>query len=129
MRKESYQGDLGSLEEEINLGMNTMRNSSKVLLSFYQYSCAIELEYSFHVMILTYELAYSFYVMSLTCRTFCLIIYITYMIRIRAMLLWRFIVPSGVPKSFTCRFIGSESQGDLGSFCVIGRGAWVHGDR
>jgi hypothetical protein len=73
----SYQGELGSLEEERNLGMNTMRISSKVLLSFYQYSCAIELEYSFHVMILTYELVYSFYVMSLTCRTLCLNIHIT----------------------------------------------------
>ena len=44
--------------EERNLGMNIMKKSSKVLLSYYQYSCAIELEYSFRVIILTYELAY-----------------------------------------------------------------------
>ena len=82
--------------------MNTMKSSSKVLLSYLQYSCAYELEYSFHVVILTYELAYSFYVMNLTCRTLSLMIHITYMIRIRAKLRWRFIVPLGVPKSFTC---------------------------
>ena len=40
--------------------MNTMKKSSKVLLSYYQYSCAIELEYSLHVIMLIYELAYSF---------------------------------------------------------------------
>ena len=87
------------------------QNSSKVLLSFYQYSCAIELEYSFHVIILTYELAYSFYAMSLTCRTLCLNIHITFMIRSRAKLRWRFVVPSGLPMSYACRSIGSESQG------------------
>jgi hypothetical protein len=76
------------LEEERNLGINTMRNSSKVLLSFYQYSGAIELEYTFHVIILTYELAYSFYVMNLTYKTLCLIIHTTYMIRIRTKLRW-----------------------------------------
>ena len=86
-------------EKEINLGMNTMRISSKVLLSYYQYSCAIELEYSFHVIIMTYKLAYSFYAMSLTCRTLYLIIHITCMIRSRAKLRWRFIVPSGLPMS------------------------------
>jgi hypothetical protein len=94
--KQSYQGEFGSLKEERNLGMNTMWNSSNVLLSFYQYSCAIELEYSFHVIILTYELAYSFYVMSLTYKTLCLVIHTTCMITIRAKLNWRFIVPSGV---------------------------------
>ena len=111
MSKQSYQGELGSLEEERNLVMNTMSNSSKVLLSFYLYSCAIELEYSFHVIILTYELAYSFYVMSLTCKTICLIIHITCMIRSRAKLRWRFIVPSGLSMSYACRSVGSESRG------------------
>ena len=97
------------MEEERNLGMNTMKNSSKVLLSSYKYSRAIELEYSFHVIILTYELAYSFYVMSLTCKTLCLIIHITCMIRNRAKLRWHFIMPSGVPMSYGCRSVGSES--------------------
>jgi hypothetical protein len=73
--------------------MDTMRNPSKVLLPFYQCSCTIELEYSFQVIILTYELAYSFYVMSLTCKTLCLIIHTTYMIRIRTKLRWRFVIP------------------------------------
>jgi hypothetical protein len=45
----SYQGELGSLEERI-FGMNNMKNSSKVLLLFYPYSSAYELEYSFHVI-------------------------------------------------------------------------------
>ena len=66
--------------EERFFGMN-MKKSSKVLLSYYQNSCAIELEYNFHVIIMTYELAYSFYVMSLTCRTLCLIIHMTCMNR------------------------------------------------
>ena len=109
-----------------------MNNSSKVLLSFYQYSCAIELEYSFHVMIMTYELTYSFCVMILTCRTLCLIIHITYMIRIRAKLRWWFVVPSGLPMSYACRSVRSESQGGYGnflcrSFFVHGRDAQVHG--
>ena len=106
---QSYEGELGPLEEEKHLGMNTMKISSKVLLSYLQYSCAIELEYSFHVIILTYELAYSLCVMSLTCRTLCLIIHITCMSRGRAMLRWRFVVPSSLPMSYACRSIGLES--------------------
>jgi hypothetical protein len=106
--------------------MNTMKESSKVLLSFYQYSCAIELEYSLHVIIVTYELAYSFYVMDLTCRTLCLIIHMTCMIRSRAKLRWRFVVPSGFPMSYACRSVELGSRGDVGSFFVHGRGAWVH---
>ena len=89
------------MEERI-FGMNNMKSSSKVLLSFYQYSCAIELEYSFHVIILTYELEYSFNVMSLTCKTLCLIIHTTCMIRIRAKLRWWIVVPSGLPMSYAC---------------------------
>ena len=54
---------LAPWKKERKLGMNTNRISSKVMLSFYKYSCAIELEYSFHVIIMTYELAYSFYAM------------------------------------------------------------------
>ena len=113
---------------EVILGMNNMMSSSKVLFSYYQYSYAYELEYSFHVMILTYELAYSFYVMNLTCRTLCLIIHITNMIRIRAELRWWFVVPLGLPMSYACRSIGSESQGDVGSFIVHGHCARVHGN-
>jgi hypothetical protein len=105
-----------------------VKNSFKVLLSFYQFSCAFELEYSFHVIILTYELAYSFYVINLTCRTLCLIIHITYIIRSRAKLRWWFIVPLGLPMSYACRSIGLESYGDMGSFFVHGRGARVHGN-
>jgi hypothetical protein len=95
------------LEERI-LSINATKSSSKVLLSFY-YSCAMKLEYSFHVIIVTYELAYSFYVMILTCVTLCLIFHTIYTMRIRAKLRWQFIVPSGVPMSYACQSIGSES--------------------
>jgi hypothetical protein len=61
--------------------------------------------------------------------TLCLIIHITHMIRIRAKLRWRFIMSLGVPKYFTCRSVGSESWGDLGSFCIHERGARVWRDR
>ena len=114
---------------EKNLGMNKMNHFSKVLFSTYQYSHTYELEYSSYVMIMAYELAYSSYVMNLTCRTLSLIIHASYMSKIRAMLRWWFIVPSGVPKSFTCRSVGSESRGDLGSFFVHERGARVYGTR
>ena len=110
------------MEERI-FGMNNMKSSSKVFLSFYQYSCAIELEYSFHVIILTYELAYSFYVMNLTYKTLCLIIHTTYMIRIRTKLRWQFVVPLGLPMSYAYRSVGSESQGDMDSFLVQEHGA------
>ena len=109
--------------------MNTMKSSSKVLLSYYQYSCAIELEYSLHVIIRTYELEYSLSVMILSCATLCLTIHITYMNRIRTKLWWRFIMPSGVPMSYACRSVGLESQGGVGSFYIIGCGAQVHSDR
>ena len=114
---------------EKNLGMNKMNHFSKVLFSTYQYSHTYELEYSSYVMIMAYELAYSSYVINLTCRTLSLIIHASYMSKIRAMLRWWFIVPSGVPKSFTCRSVGSESPGDLGSFFVHERGARVHRNR
>ena len=97
---------------------NTMKSSSIFMLSYHLYSSAYELDYSFHVIIIIYELAYSLYVMILTCSTLCLIIHMTYMSRIRAKLRWRFIVPLGVPKFFTCRSIGSGTRGNLGSFCV-----------
>ena len=99
------------------------------LSSTYHYSLAYEQEYSSHVMILTYELAYNFYVMNLACRTLSLIIHATLMIRIRTKLRWWFIIPSGLPMSYACRSIGSESQRDMGSFFVHGLGARVHGNR
>ena len=99
---------------------NTMKSSSIFKLSYHLYSSAYELDYSSRVIIVIYKLAYSLCVMILTCRTLCLIIYITYMSGIRAKLRWRFIVPLGVPMSYACRSIGSESRRDVGSFCVIG---------
>jgi hypothetical protein len=110
------------LEERV-IGMNTNMISSKVMLSFHIYSCAIEPEYSFHVIILTYELAYnlcvmiltssfdmiisyeldySFYAMILSYRTLCSNFHAIYMMRIRAKLRWRFVVPSGMPMSYAC---------------------------
>ena len=108
---------------------NTMKSSSIVMLSYHLCSSAYELDYSFHVIIMIYELAYSLYVMILTCRNLCLIIHMTYMSRIRAKLRWRFIMPSSVPMFYACRSIGSESRGDVGSFCAIRRGARVHRNR
>jgi hypothetical protein len=108
---------------------NTMKSSSKFLLSYHSYSSAYKIYYSFHVIIMIYKLAYSLCVMILTCSTLCLIIHMTYMSRIRAKLRWRFIVPSGVPKFFTCRSVGSETQGNLGSFYVRTHGAWVWRNR
>jgi hypothetical protein len=109
--------------------MNTIKSSSKFLLSYHSYSSAYELDYSFCVIIMIYELAYSLDILILTCRTLCLIIHITYMSRIRAKLRWRFIMPLGVPMSYACRSIWSESRGDVGSFCVIKQGARVHRSR
>jgi hypothetical protein len=106
---QSYQGELVALKEENLLGMNTIKSSSKFLLSYHSYSSAYELDYSFCVIIMIYELAYSLDILILTCRTLCLIIHITYMSRIRAKFRWRFIVPLGVPMSYACRSIGSES--------------------
>ena len=94
-----------------NFGMNTMKSSSIALFSYYQYSYAYELDYSSHVIILTYELAYSLCVMILTCATLCLTIHMTCMLRIRAKLRWRFIMPSGMPMSYACRSVGSGSRG------------------
>jgi len=115
------------LEEEI-LGMNINMGSSKVMSSLY-YSHTYELEYSYCVMILIYELVQSLCVMRIAHLTLCLNNHITYIIRIRAKLRWQFIVPSGVPKSFTCRFVGLGTRGDLGSFYICKHGAWVWRDK
>jgi hypothetical protein len=112
------------LEEERNLGMNTIKSSSLVMPSYLQYSSAYELEYSCLVITMIYKLAYSLCVMILTCSTLCLTVHMN--CRSRARLRWRFIVPSGLPMSYAFRSIGSESRGDIGSFFVHGRGARVH---
>jgi hypothetical protein len=139
----SHQGRLVSLEERI-LGMNnTTMFSSQFKLSYLLYSCAIELAYSFHVIILTYELTYSLCVTILTCsydmilayeldysfyarvssyktlslnmRTICLLGF-------RAKYMWRFIMPSSTPKFFTCRSVGSGTAGDLGGHYIHRQG-------
>jgi hypothetical protein len=121
----SYLESLSPWKKEL-LGMNYMKSSSIFKLSSHSYSNAYELEYScLHVIIMIYELAYSLNVMILTCSTLCLIIHITCMSRIKAKLRWWFIMPSGVPKSFTYWSIGSGTWGDLGSFYVCKHGAWV----
>jgi hypothetical protein len=38
-------------------------------------------------------------------------------------------VPSGMPMSYACQSVGSESSGDVGSFLVNGHGAQVQGSR
>ena len=93
------------------LGMNRDMSSSKVMFSSYNYSHTYKLEYSYCVIILIYELVYSLYVMKVAHLTLCLNTHITYIIRIRAKLRWRFIVLSGVPKPFICRSVGSGTRG------------------
>ena len=114
--------------EEETLGMNINMGSSKVMSSLY-YSHTYELEYSYCVMILIYEIVQSLCVTRIAHLTLCLNNHITCIIKIRAKLRWRFIVPSGIPKFFTCQSIGSGTRGDLGSFCIHKRGAWVWRDR
>ena len=116
------------MEEEI-LDINRNMSSSKVMLSSYNYSHTYEPEYSCCVMILGYELVYSLYVMRLACMALCLTTHITYIIRIRAKMRWRFIMPLGVPKFFTYRSVGSGTQGDLDSFYIRKCGAWVWRDK
>jgi hypothetical protein len=93
--------------------MSNMKNLPMFLFSYYQYSYA-------------YELEQSLYVTRLADRTLCSIVHTIYMIRSRAKLRWRFIVPSGLPLSYACRSIGSKSHGDKGSFSIHGRGARVY---
>jgi hypothetical protein len=91
-----------------------------VMLSFYLYSCCYELEYSHVDMILIYELAYSPYVMFIPYVAQCFHVHIMFMNRNSSMLRWWFIMLSGVPKSFTCRSVGSGTRGDLGGLYVCG---------
>jgi hypothetical protein len=111
------------------LGMNRIMSSSKAMLSYYIYSHTYELEYGFCVMIMIYELVQSLCVMRIAHLTLCFTNHITCITKIRVKLRWRFIVPSGVPKFFTCRSVGSGSRGNLGSFCIRKRGAWVWRNR
>ena len=114
------------MEEEGNLGMNTMKSSSKVLLSYHLYSSAYEQEYSCLVIIMIYELAYSLCVMILTCLTICLIIHMICMSRSRARVGVMARRSFGFAHILAYRFVGSESQGDMGSFLVHRCGARVH---
>ena len=109
--------------EEETLGMNRNMSSSKVMLSYDIYSHTYELEYSYCAMILIYVLVKSLCVMRVAHLTLCLNNHITYIIRIRAKLRWRFIMSLGVPKFFTYRSVGSGTQGDLGSFYIRKHGA------
>jgi hypothetical protein len=89
--------------------MNTMKIYSLVMLSYLLYGNAYELEYSYqHVIIMTYELAYSLWIMIMTCLTLCLIFHTICMMRSRAKLRWRFVMPLGMPMSYACRSVGSE---------------------
>ena len=111
-----------------NFAMNTMKSSSIALFSYYNYSCALELDYSFHIIILTYQLAYSLYVMILTCSTLCLTIHMAYMSRSRArdeVVVHR---SFGFANILAYRSVRSESQGDMGSFPIHRHGARVHGN-
>jgi hypothetical protein len=111
--------------------MNTTMKSSSIFKFLYLlHSNAHELAYScYHVIIMIYELVYSLCVMIMTCSTLCLIFHIIYMTRIRDKLRWWFIMTSGVPMSYACRSVGSESMGDVGGFLVNGCGARVQGSR
>ena len=108
-KRKSYQGELVSLEEENLLGMNTIKSSSKFLLSYHLYSSAYELEYSFHVIIMIYELVYSLCVMILTCSTLSLIIHMTCMSRSRARVGVVVRRSSGFAHILACPSIGFES--------------------
>ena len=116
------------MEEEIHLGMNIMKISSKVMLSYHLYSYVIELEYSCLVIIVIYELAYSLCLMVLTCSTSCLIIHMICMSRSRASVGVTVHRSFGFAHIFTCQSVGLESRGDMGSFFVHGCGARVHGN-
>ena len=116
------------MEEEIHLGMSIMNISSKIMLSYHLYSYAIELDYSCLVIIVIYELAYSLCVMILTCSTSCLIIHMICMSRSRARVGVMVCRSFGFAHIRACRSVGSESQGDMDSFLVHGRGARVYGN-
>ena len=88
---------------------NTVKSSSKVLLSYHLYSSAYEQEYSCLIIIMIYELAYSLCVMILTCSTLCLIIHMTCMGRSRARVEVIVRRSFGFAHILACRSVGSES--------------------
>jgi hypothetical protein len=149
VEKVELQGELGSLEDlvRIKFYFSFIIFLHLAMFLFFTYSCAIELEYSLHVMILTYELAYSLCVMIVICsydmiivyelvhspsarvlsyKTLCLNIYTICLLGFRDRYRWWFIMPSGTSKSFTCRFAGSGTTEDLGGHYICGRGARVY---
>ena len=67
-------------------------------------------------------------VMILTCSTSCLIIHMVCMSRSRARVEVMVRRSFGFAHILACRSVGSESQGDMGSFLVYGCGAQVHGN-
>ena len=115
-------------EKREELGMNTKRISSIVMLSYLQYSSAYKQDCSCLVIIMIYELAYSLCVMILTCSTLCLIIHMTCMGRSRARVEVMVHHSFGFAHILACRSVGSDSHGDMGSFLVHRRGARVHGN-
>jgi hypothetical protein len=88
---------------------NTMKSSSKFLLSYHSYSSAYELDYSFHVIIMIYQLAYSLCVMILTCSTLRLIIHMTCMSRSRTRVEVIVRRSFGFAHILACRSVGPES--------------------
>jgi hypothetical protein len=81
--------------------MNRIMSSSKVMLSYDNYSHTYELEYGYCVMVMIYELVQCLRVMRIAQLTLCLTNDITYIIGIRVKLRWRFIMSLGMPKFFT----------------------------
>ena len=109
--------------------MNTaMKRFSIFKFSYYLYSNAYELEYSFHVIIMIYELAYSLCVMILTCLTLSLVIHMNCIITSRTRV--EVVVHHSFEVAYilACQSIGLESWGDIVSFLVHGRGARVPGN-
>ena len=89
------------------------------------FSHIYELEYSCDVIILIYELVYSLCVMRVSSLTLCLIKHITYIMKIRTKLDVGVHHATRCAQFITCRSIGSESRGELGSLCIRRHGAWV----
>ena len=77
-------------------------------------------------MIMIYELVYSLCVMILTCSTLSLIVHMTCLSRSRARVGVMVRRSFGFAHILACRSVESESRGDMGSFLVHERGAWVH---
>jgi len=118
---------LGSLApwKKTTLGENRIMSPSKFMLSLSNYCHIYELEYSCDVMILIYELVYSLCVMRVPSLTLCLLKHITYIMKIRTKLDVVVHRVTRCAQFITCRSIGSESRGELGSLYICRHGAWV----